>query len=243
MKQNNGWALILGVCLVIAAAIGGSAYKYKYKAQNTVTVTGLGEKEFVSDLIVWRGWIVEQSDNVISGYAKLEANRQKVADYIKAKGIADSCVVFMFVNVNQTSEPIYSNGQYVGSRQTGYELRQQFRVESTDVAAVEDISRQISSLIAQGVQLESWEPEYYYTKLSDLKLELIENATADALSRAEKIVDKADASIIGLKSARMGVIQIMGANSNEAQSAGGVYNTASKNKKASITMRLEYNVK
>ncbi len=243
MKQGNGWALILGVCLIIAAGIAGSAYKYKYKAQNTITVTGLGEKEFVSDLIVWRGWIVEQSDNVISGYAKLEENRKKVENYIKSNGITDSCIVFMFVNVNQITEPIYSNGQYVGSRKTGYELRQQFKVESTNVSAVEEISRQISSLIAQGVQLESWEPEYYYTKLSDLKLELIENATADARSRAEKIADQADASITGLKSGRMGVIQILGANSNEAQSAGGAYNTASKNKKASITMRLEYNVK
>ena len=41
----------------------------------------------------------------------------------------------------------------------------------------------------------------------------------------------------------MGVIQITGTNSNEAFTAGGTYNTESKNKKARITMKLDYHIK
>ena len=41
----------------------------------------------------------------------------------------------------------------------------------------------------------------------------------------------------------MGVFQITGANTNEEFSAGGNFNTSSKNKKARITIRLEYIVR
>lgn len=235
--------LTIGVALIICCIVLGSAYRYKYKAQKTVTVTGIGEQEFTSDLIVWRGWLVVQNPSVEAGYRQLETNKGKVQRYITDKGIPASEVLFMFVNVNKTTEPVYSGGNYVGQRDTGYELRQEFSIESTNVEAVENISREISSLIAQGVQIESWAPSYYYTKLNDLKLSLIEQATADAKLRAEKIANQAGSKLGSLKSARMGVFQINGAYSNEEFSAMGNLNTSSKNKKAQITARLEYNIR
>lgn len=234
---------VVAVAVIVAALILSNAYKYKYRAQDTIVVTGLGETEFTSDLIVWRGWIIQQSPTAAAGYQALEQNKRKVQEYIKSKGVADSAVVFMFVNVNATSEPIYSGGQYVGQRNTGYELRQEFSIESTNVEAVESISREISSLIAQGVQLQANQPEYYYTKLADVKLALVQKATEDARLRAEKIADEANTKLRKLSSGKMGVFQITGANTNEEFSAGGAYNSSSKNKKARITMRLEYHVK
>ncbi len=242
MKSNFGWVL-LGICAIICASIIGNAYKHKYQAQKRIVVTGLGEQEFTSDRIVWRGWIIQPSSTMTDGYAQLEASKNKVKAYIASQGIPDSCVVFQFVNVYKTSEPIYNNGQYVGQRNTGYELRQEFTVESDNVDAVEQTSRDISSLIAQGIQLESNQPDYYYSKLESLKLQLIEKATADARMRALKIAKEAKAKIKTLASARMGVFQITGANTNEEYLAGGSFNTSSRNKKASITMRLEYNIK
>lgn len=149
----------------------------------------------------------------------------------------------MFVNVNRQSEPLYSGGQYVGQRNTGYQLRQDFTVESTNVELVEKVSREISSLIALGVQIDAWQPEYYYTKLSDIKLQLIEKATQDACLRAEKIASTSDAKLKKLAEAKMGVFQITGANSDESFTAGGNFNTSSRNKKARITMRLVYHIR
>jgi len=242
MKKFN--VLIIAVSIVLGAVLLGRAYTYKYRAQDTVVVTGLGETEFTSDLIVWRGWITAEAQNVAAGYAQLEQSKQKVFDYIVGKGISPDSVVFMFVNVNKETEGVYSpDGKYMGQRFTGYSLRQEFTVESTDVDAVEAISREISSLIAQGVSMESWEPAYYYTKLDDVKLDLIERATADARQRAEKIAANSGARLSNVKSARMGVFQITGANTNDEFTAGGSFNTSSRNKKARITMRLEYRVK
>lgn len=241
--KNYGW---IGVCaaIIVAAAVLGSAYTYKYRSQDTIVVTGLGETEFTSDLIVWRGYITAESPNAESGYAQLESSKKKVSDFLTSKGIEPSAVVFQFVNVNKTFESVYGpNGNWAGQRFTGYELRQEFVIESSNLDAVENVSREISSLIAKGVSIDAAEPSYYYTKLDDVKLGLIEKASADARTRAEKIAANAGAEIGRVASARMGVFQITGANSNEEFSAGGSFNTSSRNKKARITMRLEYRLK
>lgn len=242
MKRMNV-AGVIAAAVVICALILGGAYKYKYKEQHTIVVTGLGETEFVSDLIVWRGWIVADSKSITEGYAMLEESKNKVEEFITGKGVEADDIVFMFVNNFKNTEAIYQDGNYVGQRFTGYTLRQQFTVESTNVEAVENISREISALLAQGVQIESSQPDYYYTKLNDLKLELIEQSTADAKARATKIANEAGTKLKKLKSARMGVFQITGANTNEEFAAGGSFNTSSKNKKAQVTMRLEYKIK
>ena len=242
--MKNAKYLLIGIAIVASAWILGKAYTYKYRVQETVVVTGLGETEFISDLIVWNGYITAESKNVEAGYAQIEASKKKVYDYIVAKGIPAEAIVFQFVNVNKEYETVYTaNGNWAGQRFTGYRLTQGFTVESKDVDAVENISREISSLIAQGVSIEARQPDYYYTKLDDVKLDLIEKASADARVRAEKIARNAGTKLGGVGSARMGVFQITGANTNEEFSAGGSFNTSNRTKKARITMCIEYRIR
>ena len=243
MKTNVKY-IIIALAIVVAAWLLGRAYTYKYRSQDTIVVTGLGETEFVSDLIVWDGEIVYETQDVASGYVQLERNKQKVLEFITSRGVAAEQVVFKFVNVYKQTEPVYNTaGNYAGQRFTGYRLSQGFSIESSEVDKVENISREISSLIAQGVSIEAFQPSYYYTKLDDVKLSLIERASADARTRAEKIAENAGTAIGRVASAKMGVFQITGANSNEEFSAGGSFNTTSRQKKARITMRVEYRVK
>ncbi len=241
-KSSNSLFRNLALCaaVILAAVIVGRAYTYKYRVQNTVVVTGLGETEFESDLIVWSGAITADASDVATGYAQIERSKKKVQDYLTKKGLAADAVVFEFVNVEKQYESVYNNGNWAGQRFTGYQLRQRFTVESNDVDLVETLSREISSLIAQGVSIEAYAPDYYYTKLDDVKLDLIEKASADARVRAERITRNAGASLGNVRSARMGVFQITGANTNEEFSAGGSFNTSNRQKKARITMRIEY---
>lgn len=240
IKTSIVTSTIIGVSIVLTAVLLANAYTFKYRSQNRLTATGLGEKEFTSDLIVWRGRLVAQNTTVQNGYAQLEADKQKVQAYLRDKGIPDSAVLFLFTNVNPVTESKYSQGNYMGERFVGYSLTQDFKIESNDVTAVENVSREISSLLAQGVQIESTPPEYFYSKLSDLKQQLIEQATADARARIENMATQSGARLGRLANGRLGVFQITEANSNEAWTAGGAYNSSSKHKKASITVRLEY---
>ncbi|MDE6828578.1 MAG: SIMPL domain-containing protein [Alistipes sp.] len=232
------------VTALLCAWVLARAYTYKYRSQDTIVVTGLGETEFTSDLIVWTGTLTAEAQDAATGYAQIEASKAKVQQYLAAKGLPADAVVFEFVNVEKQFSPVYNaNGNWAGQRFSGYALRQRFTVESKEVEKVETISREISSLIAQGVSIEAYAPDYYYTKLDDVKMGLIETASADARTRAEKIADNAGARIGRVASARMGVFQITGANSNEEFAAGGSFNTSSRNKKARITMRIEYRIK
>ncbi len=236
--------IVIAVAALACAFVLGRAYTYKFRSQDTIVVTGLGETEFSSDLIVWSGTLTAEAQNAAAGYAEIEASKAKVQQYLTAKGLPAEAVVFEFVNVDKQFSPVYNaNGNWAGQRFSGYALRQRFTVESKEVEKVETISREISSLIAQGVSIEAYAPDYYYTKLDDVEMGLIETASVDARTRAEKIADNAGARIGRVASARMGVFQITGANSNEEFSAGGSFNTSSRNKKARITMRIEYRIK
>lgn len=236
--------ILLGIAAIVCAVVLARAYTYKYRSQDTIVVTGLGETEFTSDLIVWSGVLTAEAQNVAAGYAEIEASKLKVQQYLAAKGLPAQAVVFEFVNTEKLYDPVYNaSGNWAGQRFKGYQLRQRFTVESSEVEKVETISREISSLIAQGVAIEAYAPDYYYTKLDDVKLGLIEKASADARTRALKIALNAGTKIGRVASARMGVFQITGANSNEEFSAGGSFNTASRNKKARITMRIVYRIK
>ena len=79
-------------------------------------------------------------------------------------------------------------------------------------------------------------------KLADLKIQMISKATQDARLRAEKIAEFSGGKLGKLESARMGIFQITGQNSKETYSWGGTFNTDSREKSASITMKLTYNV-
>ena len=128
----------------------------------------------------------------------------------------------------------------VGQDFAGYKLTQSVEITSSKIDQVEEVSRNITELINEGIQLNSQAPRYYYTKLADLKLSLVSNATKDAKERAEKIAEKSGSSIDKLTTAQMGIIQITGQNSGEDYSWGGAYNTTSRDKTASITMKLNY---
>jgi hypothetical protein len=65
-------------------------------------------------------------------------------------------------------------------------------------------------------------------------------ATADARTRAEKIAENAKATLGKLREASMGIFQITAQNSDEGFKSGGAYNTSSKMKTASVTLRAEF---
>ncbi|NQW36284.1 MAG: SIMPL domain-containing protein [Flavobacteriales bacterium] len=105
------------------------------------------------------------------------------------------------------------------------------------------LSREVTELLNKGINFYSFAPRYYYTKLADLKIEMISKATEDAHLRAEKIALNSGGILGHLKSAKMGIFQITGQNSKEDYSWGGTFNTSSLKKTASITMKLNYSAK
>ena len=149
--------------------------------------------------------------------------------YLEENQVADDEMIFSSVNISQTYTSRYDEeGKYLGDEPDGYDLTQSLTVSSYDIDKVENISRDITKLIESGVEFESELPEYYYTKLDEVKLDLIEKATANA--KAGKLL-----------SATLGVFQITAKNSgSESYSYDGYLDTSSRYKTANITVRLNY---
>ena len=235
-------AIIFSAAIVAAALFLGNAYVRRANPDGTIATTGLGSSDYVSDLIVWEADFTRVSPNLQQAFNDLAKDKEIVKKYLISKGIPEENIVFEAVRTTEQRESQYQNGNFTGSIFTGYELRQTVKVESTQVEKVETVGREITELLNKGVQLQSSPPRYYYTKLADLKIEMISKATEDAHLRAEKIAQNSGGKLGRLKSADMGVFQITGQNSSEDYSWSGSFNTADKKKTASITMRLAYEI-
>ena len=238
--KNNFTAIIFAIAIIFAAYLLGDAIINRNNEQGTIAVTGLGKANFTSDLIVWEGSFSKESTNLKKAYSDLENDKKIIKKYLLSKGVSEKELVFNAVKSRNKTKPNYVNGKYAGEIFLGYTLTQSLQVDSKNVEVVEKISREITELLNKGIQFYSQPPRYYYTKLADLKVEMISKATADAKTRAEKIAENAGGNLGDLITAKMGIFQITGQNSNENYSWGGTFNTSAKEKTASITMKLNY---
>ena len=232
---------IAAIGIIIAALLIGNAYKYKFRATENIMVTGAAEKDFVSDQIVWTGNYSRKMMDLKSAYSLLKEDEAKIKSYLVNKGLSATEMVFSAIAIDKDFAYRYDeNGRQIGSEFTGYNLKQSVTVDSKNIEKVERISREVTELIESGIEFNSSAPSYYYTKLSELKIDLLAKATADAKLRAETIAKNSGSSLGATRKASMGVFQITGQNSNEDYSYGGVFNTSAKNKTASITVKMEY---
>ncbi len=236
-------ASIIGIAFIIGLFIVGRAYKYRSITKETITVTGSAEKDFVSDLIVWTGSYSRKSMDLKAAYAQLKEDESVVKKYLLGKGVQENEMVFSSINIiKEFTYPTDANGRSLGQQFSGYNLTQNVRIESPNVDKINAISREATELIQQGIEFNSAAPLFYYTKLTQIKMDLLAKASADGKKRAEIIANNSGSSLGKLKKANLGVFQITGKNSDEDYSYGGTFNTTSLNKTGSITIRMEFAV-
>ena len=240
MKNYTG-TIIYALAIIMGTIIIGAAYKYKFKSSETISVTGMAEKDFSSDLIVWGGSFTKNGMVIKDAYAALKQDENAIKSYLNQKGIPDSCIIFTSVNMTKNFQRQYDErGNLTSEVFSGFSLSENVRVESSEIDRVEKMSREITELLEKGIELNSNAPEYYYTKLNELKIDLLAKAGADAKLRAETIAKNSGSSLGSIKKATMGVFQITGKNVNEIYSYGGSFNTSSKLKTASITLKSDF---
>jgi hypothetical protein len=213
-----------------------------------VSVTGSAQKVITSDVAKWRSSLSRSSDaaGLRDANAKLASDLAATLKFFREKGLEDKDVKVDPVMVS----PVYANGgggmykgypgDYGGIIQ-GYSLTQNIMVEAAKVDLITSIARDSSTLIERGVMFTSNPVEYYYSKLSDLKQEMLAEATKDARVRAGKIVESAGSNLGKLRSASMGVMQITPVNSTDVSDYG-YYDTTSIEKQITAIVRASFAV-
>lgn len=245
MKEFKGViiALIAGVCAVVCVSIFSfSLVSYKKTSgSGGLTATGSANCDFEADLIVWRGEFSSFGITSRDAYQRITEEARLVKDYLEKNGVTQDEMVFSSVTINKRWTTQYNDeGNPIGETLDGYDLYQNISITSMDVDKIEAISRDISELIESDVEFISYEPEYYYTKLDELKLELIEQATQNAKDRIDLVAAGSGTKPGELLNASLGVFQITPQNSNTEYSYGGTFDTSSRLKNASVTVKLNY---
>jgi hypothetical protein len=136
---------IIAFASLVGVLILSAAYKYKYKANETITVTGLAERDFVSDQIVWAGNYSRKTMELRTAYAQLKKDEQTIREYLTGKGVKESELVFSSVSIEKEFNTRYdSEGRTLGTEFTGYNLKHCVTFVSSDIEKVEKFSREVT---------------------------------------------------------------------------------------------------
>ena len=237
--------VIAGAAVVCTFIFTKGLVSYKSNQAGGLSATGSASVDFEADLIVWRGTYSAYAQTTGEAYSRLERDSSKIKRYLEDNGIDPEDVVFSAIDINKRYSSNYNEaGNYVGDTFNGYELYQTVTVSSEDVDQVENVSRDITELIEDGVEFTSNSPEYYYKDLDSLKLELVKAATENAKERIDLMAEGSGCQVGKLVSSNLGVFQITAKNSaDDEYSSGGTYNTSSREKTATITVKLNYTVR
>ena len=231
---------IMSSTLIIVAVILGIYFKSALQQVDSIKVTGSAKRDFVSDIIVWESTFSTKNMFLKDAYKKLDEDRKLISNYLKKNKISLDDVIFSSISIKKKFDYKWDSDGIKYEEFSGYLLKQNLKIESTEVSKIEDLSRDITTLIDSGIEIQSGLPYYFYSRLSDLKIDMIAEATKDADIRAQKIADNAGTKLGKLINGQMGVFQIVAKNSTEKYSWGGTHNKTSKYKTATVTMRLNY---
>lgn len=204
--------LTLSVALILCVLIFTAAWKRNHRSNQTISVTGSAKQEIVADLGILRGRLTAERSTAREAYEVLNTQKNVLLDYLNRKGFGRDKVKFQPV-MNYPMYEVTPQGMQTGHLR-GYNYSQAIEIQSPDVNLIKDISLDIASLVEQNVMFTVEGPEYYYTKLADIKVEVQAEAARDAMNRGAKIAEATDRTLGPLTGARMGVLQITPRYSN-----------------------------
>jgi uncharacterized protein len=207
---------------------------------DSIDVTGSASKEIVSDKAIWTVRFERQGKTAADAYKSIQADLNTVKTYLSKNGIADE--VMSVGGVNTSTLYVKNSQGYETSQVEGYRSSQSITIESADPNKIAALSNQITELVTQGITLTSDSPQYYYSKLDDLKVDMLKEATKNALERGKGIAGSTGRDVGVLRSASAGVFQITAPTSQEVSDYG-IYDTSSIKKKVTSVVNVTFSVR
>jgi len=241
VKENSNkiiyFAIILGICLIISALIGSFTFYKVRSPEDTLSVTGSVRERVTSDIVKWTSNFSRTVpvEELGSGYQMMQNDQRLVLNFFEDNGFTEEDLII---------SPVFMEQLYLYDPNAPKEnaLRQTVEIQSTDVEKITSMAKNIQRLIDQGVIFSTQSLEYYYSKLVELRIELIPDAINDAKLRAQKIAEGSGKEIGVIKSANLGVVQVLPVNSTEV-SDWGTYDTSTIEKEVMIPVTVIFTLK
>lgn len=251
LLKNNivAFGVVISIAWIVSSFVlaGGLSTINK---RDTISVTGTAERIVESDAGKWTFSITKSaSQDEYASVSKQVHNEELIVEkYLIAQGIEKKNITVQPITssvVCQSQNQVMYDGQ--GRQQCSgyftYSVKQVIIVESDNVTRIRDLSLNAEGvLVEKGVQIQTVSVDFLYTKLSDLRVELLSLASKNAKERAVAIAKSTGDSIGGVKDASQGVFQVTQKNSTDVSDYGS-YDTSTIEKKVTAVVRASFEVK
>lgn len=235
LNKSIGLMAIAASILISAIIFACTADKFRI-AKQTVTVKGFAEQSIVADVGVWTGTLTVRANDLAAGSQQLQMQLQKVQQFLAQQKLPENAVQINGANLMPQYE-VTQQGMTTNEL-SGYQLSQQITV-TADPDSIKILDKNTGKLIEQGIEISAWAPQYYYTKLGKVRIEMLGVAMQDAQQRAQTLADNSGGHLGALRSAQQGVFQITPEFSTETSDSG-FSDTSAINKKIKAVVTAEF---
>jgi hypothetical protein len=206
-------ALILGLAIfcgltALGFLLGDAALKVK-NLERSVRVKGLCEREYPADIVIWPIQFTVADNNLQNLYQTIEKNSLKIIDFLKQNKIKAADISRNPPAITDKSAQSYGGGERIQFR---YSATQTISVYSRNIATVRKAMRTLAELGREGIVFNSEnyaaKTEYIFTRLNEVKPEMIEEATRKARTVAQKFAQDSDSRLGKIKRASQGQFSI-----------------------------------
>lgn len=219
-RQTSAWnGIFLGVfvcigLLVLGYLLAQAAIEYKLY-ERTVTVKGLSEREYGSDIVIWPIQFNVASNDLGELYSTIDAQAGEIKTFLETNGIKPDEISMDLPAITDKSAQQYNSGNRAEFR---YTATQTVTVYSQQIDEARAVMSRLSSLGKQGIVFSGnnygAQTEYLFTRLNEVKPEMIEEATRKAREVAEKFAADSDSSLGKIKRASQGQFSISARDKN-----------------------------
>ncbi len=225
--------------LVISTVVASRAYLHRgrqeHQEHRTLNVAGSARIRIESDLALWSIRVAGEGKKLEEAFEQLSSSAEKVARFLRQKGFPEEAVELGPIG---TTRHFGRDAKGHETREiASYQLTRLFKIQSSEVRRVAKAAGEVTELLSAGVHVESLSPEYLYTRLSDLKIRVQGEATANARARGEQIARESGCRVGAVREARAGILQITPPWSTEVSSSG-IHDTSSIEKDVRTSVHL-----
>ncbi len=206
---------IIVACIIAAGmgllglAIRDGVVSFK-KYDRSVTVKGLSEREVKANKVTWSLMYKELGNNPAEMYETMNRKNRAVIDFLKNGGIEESEISLNAPTIVDRQADNYGN-EIMNFR---YRAKGVITVTSTNVDQVRALMLKQAELMKQGIALvnEQYEQNsrisYEFTDLNTIKPEMVEEATKNARTTAEKFAEDSGSKLGVIRRAQQGQFSI-----------------------------------
>ncbi len=203
----NRAQLISGIAIALGITLAGlfmSKTMYNAKvAINVAEAKGLAERRVTADRA---NWTILYSVNgktkseIPQLYKQAERNQSIILALLKETGITDEEIEVGVIDYR--SRDFRDENQKLVDQI--HSLVGTISIETGKVTLVNTVRSKVNKLIAQGIEIENGAPSYIFTKLNEIKPEMLREATKNARIAANEFAENAGVKVGGIRSARQG---------------------------------------